>query len=119
MPAPIVPRIFKAGTHTRSCEDTLITYVISTSDSPGIFHGTFLAPDYICTVVNGLAPRAGLPACKRVKTGLADAIALCKAWGIAPILFRGPWAPLDRVAWASALARTSRRGPRRLSPPWI
>ena len=72
-------------------DDEKQLYVVSTSDMPGIYYGTFLDPDHISMVVHGLAPPAGTPATRKVKRGdLAAAYDLCCRQGT-PTIFRGPW----------------------------
>ena len=70
-PPPPAPKVvFIKRDHPRPAEG-LCTYVVSVSDEPGIYFGTFLGPDMICTVVNGLSAIPGVPTCKRPKAGLS------------------------------------------------
>ena len=92
--APAAPIIYVRGSHAPPPLEDRLVYIVTTSDTPGIYCGTFNAPDLISTVVNGIAPRPGIPACKRVKGGIVDAATRCRALGVKPIL-RGPWIPTE------------------------
>ena len=71
---PAAPAVYVRRDHPRPVEGVSL-YIVSTSDEPGIYHGTFHEPDCIYSVVNGFTPRPGVLSTKRIKSGLTDAIA--------------------------------------------